>query len=115
MAHQISKIRGRLDKVAADLTKFGLVSVDPRLVEKGREMTYPDVDASGVIGRANDSNEIIKLLMQPHPLGDKSLSVIPIVGIGGLGKTTLAKLVFNDKRVDQLFQLKMWVRVISQN
>ncbi|KAK7378158.1 hypothetical protein VNO80_03595 [Phaseolus coccineus] len=26
-----------------------------------------------------------------------------------MGKTTLAKLVFNDKRMDDLFQLKMWV------
>jgi hypothetical protein len=113
MAHQINKIKGRLDKVAADGTKFRLVSVDPRHVEQRREMTYPDVDTSSVIGRENEINEIIKLLMQPHPKGDgdgdKSICVIPIVGIGGLGKTTLAKSVFNDKRVDQIFQLKMWV------
>lgn len=37
------------------------------------------------------------------------MRVIPIVGIGGLGKTKLAKLVFTDKRMDELFQLKMWV------
>ncbi|MCI36726.1 disease resistance protein, partial [Trifolium medium] len=40
MARQINDIKGRLDKVAADRTKFGLVSVDPRLVVQGREMTY---------------------------------------------------------------------------
>ncbi|MCI66997.1 disease resistance protein, partial [Trifolium medium] len=67
-------------------------------------MTYPDVDVSSVIGRENESDEIINLLMQSHPHGDgdgdKSMCVIPIVGIGGLGKTTLAKSVFNDKRMD---------------
>ncbi|MCI05899.1 disease resistance protein, partial [Trifolium medium] len=76
-------------------------------------MTYPDIDASSVIGRENEKDEIIKLLMQPHPHGDgdgdKSVCVIPIVGIGGLGKTTLAMAVFNDKMMDTLFQLKMWV------
>ncbi|XP_004493471.1 disease resistance protein RGA2 [Cicer arietinum] len=117
IAHQIKDIRSRLDKVSADGTRFGLatINVESRLVVQRREMTYPDVDASSVIGRESDRKEIIKLLMQPHPRGDgdgdKSLCVIPIVGIGGLGKTTLAKLVFNDKRVDQLFQLKMWVCV----
>lgn len=112
MARQIKEIRERLDKVAADGNKFGLARIDvgPEPVFQRRELTHSHVDASSVIGRENDREEIIKLLMQPHSHGDgdKSLRVIPIVGIGGLGKTTLAKLVFNDKRMDELFQLKMW-------
>ncbi|XP_029127057.1 putative disease resistance protein RGA4 [Cajanus cajan] len=114
MARQIKYIRHRLDKIAADGNKFGLqrIHADHRLVQR-REMTYSYVDASGVIGREKDKEAILKLLMQPHPLGDgdKSLCVIPLVGIGGLGKTTLAKLVFNDKRMDELFKLKIWVCV----
>ncbi|KAK2454386.1 putative disease resistance protein RGA3 [Trifolium repens] len=65
-------------------------------------MTHSHVNESDVIGRENDKQKIIDLLLQDDG-GDKSLTVIPIVGIGGLGKTTLAKCVFNDKSVvDQL-------------
>ena len=114
MAWQIKNVTRRLDKIAADGNKFGLERIvfyhSPM---QRREMTYSHVDASGVIGREKEKEEIIKILMQPHPrgdgYGDQNVCVIPIVGIGGLGKTTLAKLVFNDKRMDDLFQLKMWV------
>ncbi|KAJ1405274.1 Virus X resistance protein-like, coiled-coil domain [Sesbania bispinosa] len=118
MAHQIKDVRDRLDQVVADGNRFGperRIDVEPRLVLQKREMTYSYVDASYVIGRENDREEIVQLLMQPHPDGDgdgdKSLCVNAIVGMGGLGKTTLAKLVFNEKRMDELFQLKMWVCV----
>ncbi|GAU30083.1 hypothetical protein TSUD_332520 [Trifolium subterraneum] len=115
MAHQIKDIRGRLNKAAANGTGFGLVriGVEPGLDVQRREMTHSHIDASSVIGREKDKEAIIQLFMQPYPHsdGDNSLCVIPIVGIGGLGKTTLAKLVFNDPRMDELFQLKMWVCV----
>ncbi|XP_058740287.1 disease resistance protein RGA2-like [Vicia villosa] len=114
MGHQIKEITDKLEKKAAEGKTYGLTTI-LELVVQERELTYPDVNVSRVIGRDNDKDEIIKLLMQPFPQdgndGDKSMCVIPIVGMGGLGKTTLAKLVFNDDTVDQLFQLKMWVCV----
>ncbi|XP_058738209.1 disease resistance protein RGA2-like [Vicia villosa] len=114
MGHQIKEITDKLEKKAAEGKTYGLTT-NPELVVQERELTYPDVNVSRVIGRDNDKDEIIKLLMQPFPQdgndGDKSMCVIPIVGMGGLGKTTLAKLVFNDDTMDQLFQLKMWVCV----
>ncbi|KAK7278908.1 hypothetical protein RJT34_23947 [Clitoria ternatea] len=44
---------------------------------------------------------------------DESLSIVPIVGIGGLGKTTPAKLIFNDESIDNSFSLKIWVCVFK--
>ncbi|MCH79711.1 disease resistance protein [Trifolium medium] len=112
MACQIKEIRDRLNKVAADGTEFGLVimDVEPRLAVQRREFNHFHVDALSVIGRENDKEAIIKLSMESNPRGDgdKCLCVIPIVGIGGLGNTTLVKLVFNDKRIDEVFPSKIW-------
>ncbi|PNX96965.1 disease resistance protein rga3-like [Trifolium pratense] len=110
MAHKIKDIKERFIEVAADRLNFGLQinESDNRVVQR-REMTHSHVNESNVIGREHDKQQIIDLLLQDD--GDKSLSVIPIVGIGGLRKTTLAKCVFNDKSVVDSFPLKMWVCV----
>ncbi|KAH1258087.1 Disease resistance protein RGA2 [Glycine max] len=109
MARQIKHVRRRLDKIADDGNKFGLERIDVnRTLVQRRDLTYSYFDASWVIGRDNDNDEIIKLLMQPHPHGDGDGDKM---GIGGLGKTTLAKLVYNDQRIDELFQLKMWINI----
>ncbi|CAJ2673564.1 unnamed protein product [Trifolium pratense] len=110
MAHQIKDINARLTKVAADRHNFGLQTnySDTRIVQK-RELTHSHIIESDVIGREHDKQIIIDLLLQDGD--DKSLTVIPIVGMGGMGKTTLAKSVFNDERLGEAFQKKMWVCV----
>ncbi|KAK8473444.1 hypothetical protein PHAVU_001G134500 [Phaseolus vulgaris] len=114
MAQQIKDISNRLDKVAADRHKFSLqiIDVDTRVVHR-RDMTHSRVNDSDVIGRKHDKEKIIELLMPQNSNDDDdtSLFVIPIVGIGGLGKTTLAKFVFNDSRIQECFPMKMWVCV----
>ncbi|KAM4077871.1 hypothetical protein ACJW30_12G172900 [Castanea mollissima] len=110
MAHKVKEIRARLDEVAADRAKFHLSPrSDDRHVVRGTEMTYSFVQPSDVIGRDHDKENIVEHLMGPSD--GQSISVVTVVGIGGLGKTALAKLVFNDERVKEHFELKCWVCV----
>ncbi|XP_026438531.1 disease resistance protein RGA2-like [Papaver somniferum] len=73
--------------------------------------------------RDADKSEIVKLLTtmsmsSPSSLPSNSsvnsnihenVSVISIVGMGGLGKTSLAQSIYNDKSVEKYFEKKMWV------
>ncbi|KAL5546896.1 hypothetical protein UlMin_006583 [Ulmus minor] len=113
LSHKIKELQKKLDEIAAQRSKFGLEERHERnQMMNERRLTHSYVRASDVIGRDGDKQNIIHLLMEPY---DKSnVSVIPICGIGGLGKTTLTKLVYNDEIVKSHFKLKMWV-CVSEN
>lgn len=42
---------------------------------------------------------------------DGDVSILLVVGLGGVGKTTFAQLVYNDDKVLKHFELQMWVCV----
>ncbi|KAL6183251.1 hypothetical protein ACLB2K_044662 [Fragaria x ananassa] len=115
MAHRIKGIREELDRVAAEKALFPLEerAGDWQGVHVKRE-THSFVQVYDVIGRDDDKKQIIIHLLNlrlKDPGVRDTVSVISILGLGGMGKTTLAKLVYNDKRVVKNFELRMWVYV----
>ncbi|XP_040990997.1 putative disease resistance RPP13-like protein 1 [Juglans microcarpa x Juglans regia] len=76
----------------------------------GRSSTTSLVKESDIFGRDDDKKSIINLLLSDNISGN-DLCVIAVVGMGGLGKTTLAQLVYNDDRMEGHFDLKVWVCV----
>ncbi|XP_034926685.1 putative disease resistance RPP13-like protein 1 [Populus alba] len=76
------------------------------------EKTTPVVDETHVYGREADKEAIMEHLLTQH--NDRRVCAVPIVGMGGIGKTTLAQLIYNDDRVKQCFELKAWVWASQQ-
>ncbi|XP_039052970.1 putative disease resistance RPP13-like protein 1 [Hibiscus syriacus] len=73
------------------------------------------VDESNVYGR-DDDKETIKKLLDTDDSRSDGIGVVAIVGMAGIGKTTLTQIIYNDNKMKEVFKfdLKVWV-CVSEN
>nr|XP_011468979.1 PREDICTED: putative disease resistance protein At1g50180 [Fragaria vesca subsp. vesca]XP_011468980.1 PREDICTED: putative disease resistance protein At1g50180 [Fragaria vesca subsp. vesca]XP_011468981.1 PREDICTED: putative disease resistance protein At1g50180 [Fragaria vesca subsp. vesca]XP_011468982.1 PREDICTED: putative disease resistance protein At1g50180 [Fragaria vesca subsp. vesca] len=77
--------------------------------QRERRLTYPHVIEDVVVGLGDDVE-----MLATHLVEDKGPRVVYIWGMGGSGKTTLAKQIFNYKKVKCYFDCFAWVCISQQ-
>ncbi|XP_077225815.1 putative disease resistance protein RGA4 [Tasmannia lanceolata] len=104
------KILTRLQKIAEERERFKLEVTTTSPESQERTPTVSLVNELEVYGRDEDKEKIVKVLLTDVS-NENDVAVIAIVGMGGLGKTTLAKLAYNHESVKGHFKLRMWIHV----
>lgn len=127
MANKIKDVNRSLDEITKDMARFQLQTTSPSNTinahggssEQQSRQTTSLVNESKIIGREDDKKEIIRLLTTltassssgSYNTHHENISVVSIVGMGGVGKTTLAQFVYKDKLVENHFDQRIWVFV----
>ncbi|TXG74974.1 hypothetical protein ES288_1Z030300v1 [Gossypium darwinii] len=113
MITKVKDITDTLNSLTTRRSSLGLSEILSQAATcKGKQpRLQPTSVLDGVVeyvGRHKEKTEMIEFLKGDNSNG---VSVLSIVGMGGMGKTTLAQLVYNDATINQSFHHKAWVCV----
>ncbi|XP_044471495.1 putative disease resistance RPP13-like protein 1 [Mangifera indica] len=114
MMSQVENISTRFDEIASKKEQLGLIEFSGGRSNSviQRPPTTSLVTEAYVYGRKEDQEAMVELLLKNDlSAGNRTFSVIPTVGMGGIGKTTLAQLAYNDPKLEGHFDFKAWVCV----
>ncbi|KAJ0483680.1 putative P-loop containing nucleoside triphosphate hydrolase, leucine-rich repeat domain superfamily [Helianthus annuus] len=106
--HKLDSITTQLQQLERQKSDLGLTVKDDKPKSSRRNET--SLLESDVVGREGEKEKLINKLLQDAP-SKQNFVIVPIVGMGGVGKTTLARILYNDTRVKDHFELMIWVCV----
>ncbi|KAJ0717463.1 putative P-loop containing nucleoside triphosphate hydrolase [Helianthus annuus] len=110
LSPKIDTITIELQRLYKEKGEVGLTVKDGKQKDpnRGNETSLPEPN---VFGRVAEKDELLKKLLGDDGSSKEKFSIVPIVGMGGVGKTTLARLLYNDTKVEAHFELQAWVCV----
>ncbi|XP_015622262.1 putative disease resistance protein RGA3 isoform X2 [Oryza sativa Japonica Group] len=113
---RINEMINRFEEISRDRDALKLRFEDGhKIVDRGNWMksrpTSHLIDESLVFGRIDEKEDIIKSVLSHQDMEPSGIVVLPIVGMGGIGKTTIAQMVYNDSRVRKHFEHSGWIHV----
>ncbi|VAH00306.1 unnamed protein product [Triticum turgidum subsp. durum] len=112
MGRKLCRILKAIDVLIAEMHAFRFkYRPQPPVPKQWRQTDSVLTDLQDIASRSRDKdkkNIVATLLGQAN---NADYIVVPIVGMGGLGKTTLAQLIYNEPEVQKHFQLLLWVCV----
>jgi len=120
-ASKLKAVKKRFDDVVKQRTEFSTIANSLLANHPAHDMNHntanmmslPTVDVASVLGRDQEKHQIISKLVETND--QQRIKTVSIIGLGGSGKTTLAKLVFNDcSIIEKHFEVRLWVHVSQE-
>ncbi|OEL34805.1 Disease resistance protein RGA2 [Dichanthelium oligosanthes] len=109
MAGKMKKVRKKLEDISKQRQEFSFTAgnscYEQKVIDE-RETSWEAIEAN-ILGRDQEKQKVITHLTEAS--SSSELIILPIYGIGGIGKTTLAQLLFNDTHFKDYE--KTWVYV----
>ncbi|XP_062164492.1 disease resistance protein RPP13-like [Alnus glutinosa] len=112
VVQKIESLNREINKIFENIKKYGAgeraeASVDADQSEEALHRSRREVEEDDVVGFNNNAKALAKLFIA----NGYELDVISIIGMGGLGKTTLARKFYNTTRSRRHFARRAWVYV----
>ncbi|XP_057772127.1 disease resistance protein RGA2-like [Salvia miltiorrhiza] len=112
MALRIKQINTSFENMNKTATELGLQSI----VVNAPAQSHVSFETDSLsldpifIGRDDDVPKLVEMLTHTHPQ-ERIFSILALVGMGGMGKTTLTRKVFNHEKMKTRFGSRVWVHV----
>ena len=117
IASKVKDLKLKVGKQHEESTRYGFISsvkqgscgTSDTINVQGRDPRVKTlfIEEAEIVGIESPKGELINWLIE----GAAERTVISVVGMGGLGKTTLAKKVYDNKKVVERFVCRAWITV----
>ena len=112
IAEEIDSINSRIQSISDDHERFRSKTIDAAKTWDGHRQNALRqnallIEEADLVGIENPKKQLVSWLIQD----DTGREVVSVVGMGGLGKSTLVKKVYDDAQVKLQFKYRAWITV----